>query len=437
MAEPIVAIIGRPNVGKSTLFNRLLKQRKTIVHARAGITRDRVYEKVHWAGRSFILVDTGGFVPPSSDQIETAIRGQVIQAIGEADLLLLLLDTSSELTSIEYEIAALIRRANRQVIVVANKCDNERLEMQSHVFSELGLGEVFPISALNGRNIGDLLDLILTKIPVKIALPAADLQHLCLAIVGLPNAGKSSILNALVGTEKAIVTDIPGTTRDSIDSEIQYYGKPVTLIDTAGIRKKSNVTDEVEFYSVLRAYRAIERANVVLLVVDAEKGFTRQDANLVRHVIDSKKGLVLAINKWDLVPKNTQTAHEFRQAINAEYGELEFYPFLFISAKTKQRIHTILQTATQVYQNRQRRVSTSELNDVFQRVIDQTPPPAVQGKFIKIKYVTQVKNEPPVVVFFCNEPHLIKSEYRRFLERQLRAHFDFFGVPVTITFRKK
>jgi|UPI00036DC1D7 GTP-binding protein len=437
MAEPIVAIVGRPNVGKSTLFNRLVKQRKTIVHARAGITRDRVYEKVHWSGRSFLLVDTGGFVPPSADQIENAIRSQVIYAISEADLLLLLLDAKSELSSIEFEIATLIRRANKQVIVIANKCDNERLEMQSLALCELGLGEVFPISALNGRNIGDLLDLILTKIPVKVALPASDLQHLCLAIVGLPNAGKSSILNALVGSEKAIVTDIPGTTRDSIDSEIQYYGKPVTLIDTAGIRKKSNIVDEVEFYSILRAFRAIERANVVLLVVDAEKGFTRQDAKLVRHVIDNKKGLVVAINKWDLVPKTTQTAHEFRQAIITEYGDLEFYPFLFISAKTKQRIHTILQTALQVYQNRQRRISTSELNAVFQRIIEQSPPPAVQGAFIKIKYVTQVKIDPPVVVFFCNEPYLIKSEYRRFLERQLHAHFDFFGVPVTITFRKK
>lgn len=437
MAEPIVAIIGRPNVGKSTLFNRLLKQRKTIVHPRAGITRDRVYEKVHWAGRSFMLVDTGGFVPPGDDQIENAIRQQVLQAIEEADLLIFLLEAEAELTSIEYEIAELIRRAQKKVILVANKCDNERLAMGVHAFYELGLGDVFPISALNGRNIGDLLDLILARIPVKSVLMESDLDHLCLAIVGLPNAGKSSILNALVGKEKAIVTDIPGTTRDSIDTQIQYFGRPVTLIDTAGIRKKSNIADEVEFYSMLRAYRAIERSNVVLLVIDAEKGFTRQDANLVRHVIDNKKGLVLALNKWDLVPKSTQTAHEYRQNIIAAYGELEFYPFLFISAKTKQRIHTILAVADQVYQNRQRRINTSALNEVFQKVIDQTPPPAVQGKFIKIKYVTQVKSEPPVMVFFCNEPHFIKNEYRRFLERQLRANFDFFGVPVTLTFRKK
>ncbi len=437
MAEPVVAIIGRPNVGKSTLFNRLVQRRKSIVHDRAGITRDRVYEMVNWAGRSFILVDTGGFIPQSSGKIESAIRRQVELAIEEADLLLLMVDASEELTSIEHEMANLVRRSDKNFILLANKCDNEQREIQSQAFHELGLGEVFPVSALNGRYIGDLLDLILSKIPVKIAIPEADQTHLSLAIVGLPNVGKSSILNALVGAEKAIVTDIPGTTRDSVDTVIKYYGEPVTLVDTAGIRKRRNVSDEVEFYSVLRAYRSIERCNVTLVVVDAVKGFTRQDAIIVRHVIDQKKGLVIALNKWDLVPKETQTAHEYEQAIIAKYGELEHYPFLFISAKTKQRIHTILATAQMVYRNRQRRISTNELNKFFQEVIDRTPPPAVQGKFIKIKYVTQVKSEPPVLVFFCNEPHLIKSEYRRFLDRQLRTAFDFKGVPVTITFRKK
>jgi len=437
MTEPVVAIIGRPNVGKSTLFNRLTQKRKSIVHARSGITRDRVYEPVTWAGRRFLLIDTGGFIPESSDQIERAIRLQVKLAIEESHLVIFMVDAAEPMTTLDHEVAAMIRRANREYLVVANKCDNEKIELQSLEFTELGLGEVFTISALNGRHIGDLLDIILQKIPLKVATEDKKEDRLRLAIVGMPNVGKSSLLNVLVGSEKAIVTDIPGTTRDAIDTEIKYYDEPVTLIDTAGMRKRRHIRDDVEYYSILRAFRAVERCNVALVVVDAVKGFTRQDADIVRQVIDLKKGLIVVINKWDLVPRETNTQVNLERDLKARFRELEHYPKIFISAKTHQRIHTVLETARQVYLNRKKRVNTNELNKIMQAIIERTPPPATMGKFIKIKYVTQVKTEPPVFVFFCNEPRLVKEEYRRFLENQLRGNFDFTGVPLIISFRQK
>ncbi|HPC35492.1 MAG TPA: ribosome biogenesis GTPase Der [Candidatus Marinimicrobia bacterium] len=437
MTEPIVAIVGRPNVGKSTLFNRLTQKRKSIVHSEAGITRDRVYETVNWAGRQFLLIDTGGFVPESADQITNAIREQVKLAVNEADLVIFMVDASEPMTALDREIAAMIRRSQRDYLVVANKCDNERLEINSLEFTELGLGEVFPISALNGRYIGDLLDAILQKIPQKIATVKEEKEHLQLAIVGMPNVGKSSILNVLAGSEKAIVTDIPGTTRDAIDTEIKYFNEPVTLIDTAGMRKQRRIKDEVEYYSFLRASRAIERCNVALVVIDAVKGFTRQDAAIVRQVIDLRKGLVIAINKWDLVQRETNTQVNYQRNLIEQFRELEHYPILFVSAKTHQRVPKILETARMVYENRKMRIETNELNKFLQDVINRTPPPANLGKFIKIKYVTQVKTEPPVFVFFCNEPHLIKEDYRRFLENQLRRQFGFIGVPLIISFRKK
>ncbi len=437
MSEPIVAIVGRPNVGKSTLFNRLAQKRKSIVHSQAGITRDRVYETVVWSGRRFSLIDTGGFIPESGDQIERAIRLQVKLAIDEANLVLFMMDASEPLTTLDREVADLIRRSGKDYLVVANKCDNESREIQKLEFAELGLGEVFAISALNGRYIGDLLDLVLQKIPVRIAAEEEESDRLRLAIVGMPNAGKSSILNVLVGAEKAIVTEIPGTTRDAIDTVIKYYNEPVTLIDTAGMRKRRNIKDDIEYYSLLRTYRAVERCNVALLVVDALKGFTRQDADIVRQIIDLRKGLIIAINKWDLVQRETNTQINFERDINDRFRELEHYPKIFISAKTHQRVHTILETAREVFQNRKLRIGTNELNKFMQEVIDRTPPPATLGKFIKIKYITQVKTEPPVFVFFCNEPRLVKEEYRRFLENQLRRQFGFSGVPLIISFRQK
>ncbi|MGC9364678.1 MAG: ribosome biogenesis GTPase Der [Fidelibacterota bacterium] len=435
--EPSVAIIGRPNVGKSTLFNRIARKRKSIIHPQAGITRDRIYEVVNWSGYQFRLIDTGGYIPESRDTIESAIRAQVELAIQEADLILFLVDVHDQITPMDNQIAEMLRATAKPIILVANKCDDEKRENSRFEFFKLGFGEVFPISAQNGRRIGDLLDLILEKLPGETPEEQEKSDHLRLAIVGMPNAGKSSIVNAILGVEKHIVTEIPGTTRDSIDSEIKYSGEPVTLIDTAGLRKKSRIKDSVEFYSSVRTDRAIERCNVVVLVIDALKGFNRQDAHIVRSILDRKKGLVIAVNKWDLIEKDAKTLKYFRQDIVDRFPEIAHYPVIFISALTKQRIGQILKTATSVYRSMAQRIPTNRLNKYFQEVVSRTPPPATVGKYIQIKYVTQVKTNPPVILFFCNDPKNIKEGYRRFLENQLRKEFDFTGTPVTLLFRQK
>ena len=436
-SEPTVAIIGRPNVGKSTLFNRIARKRKSIVHPQAGITRDRIYGMVNWAGRQFRLIDTGGYVPESRDTIESAVRAQVELAIQEADLILFLVDINDQIMPMDSQIAELLRTVVKPIILIANKCDNEKRENSRFEFFKLGFGEVFPISALNGRRIGDLLDLILDNLPSAAPEEQEAPDHPRLAIVGMPNAGKSSVVNAILGIEKNIVTEIPGTTRDSIDSEIKYYGEPITLIDTAGLRKKSNIKDSIEFYSSVRTDRAIQRCNVVLLVIDALKGFNRQDAHIVRTIIDRKKGLVIIINKWDLIEKDSKTLKNFRQDIINRFPEIAYYPMIFISALTRQRVVQILETATKVYRSLGQRIPTNRLNKYFQEVINRTPPPAVMGKHIQIKYATQVKANPPVILFFCNEPKNIKEDYRRFLENQLRKEFGFLGIPVTLLFRQK
>jgi len=437
VSEPIVAIVGRPNVGKSTLFNRIAQKRKSIIHSEAGITRDRIYESVNWAGHQFVLIDTGGFILDSNDQIEKAIKVQVRIAVDEADLVLFIVDSMDSITPMDRETASLLRESSKTVLLVVNKCDNEKREQNLYAFYELGFGEPFPIAALNGRRIGDLLDRILDKLPRKAPLEQEKKDQLHLAIVGMPNVGKSSIVNALLGTEKSIVTEIPGTTRDSIDSELKYYGEKITLIDTAGLRKKSNIKNSIEFYSMVRTNIAINRCHVAVVVIDAVKGFTRQDANIIRTVISKKKGLVLLINKWDLIEKDSNTLLEFQRDLIDDFKRLEHYPMIFISALTKQRIHKVIKTAKEVYLARKQRINTNKLNRFFQDVIDKTPPPAVQGKYIKIKYVTQVKIEPPMFVFFCNYPKYIKEEYQRFLENQLRAGFGFKGVPLTVLFRQK
>ncbi len=436
-SEPVVAIIGRPNVGKSTLFNRIAQKRKSIIHPQAGITRDRVYETVNWSGRQFRLIDTGGYIPESLDTIESAIRTQVELAIEEADLILFIVDANDQLMPMDKQIAELLRTIDKPIIVIANKCDNLLREHNRYEFFQLGYGEVVPISALNGRRIGDLLDLIYEKLPGEAPEEQEASDHLRLAIVGMPNAGKSSIVNAILGVDKLIVTDIPGTTRDSIDSELKYYGQPVTLIDTAGLRKKKNVKDSIEFYSNVRTNRAIDRCNVVILVVDAQKEFNRQDANIVRAIIDRKRGLVIAINKWDLVQKSANTMKLYKEEIIYRFPELSHYPIIFISALTRQRIGQVLDTAKEVFESSKKRITTNQLNKYFQTVIDRTPPPAVMGKHIQIKYVTQVKIDPPVFIFFCNDPKNVKEEYRRFLENKLRQEFGFSGIPITLLFRQK
>jgi len=436
-SNPIVAIVGRPNVGKSTLFNRLARKRKSIIHPDAGITRDRVYETVQWSGRQFTLIDTGGYIPSSQDKIETAIRQQVNLAIDEADLVLFLTDTSAALMPLDEEIASLLRQSQRPVLLVVNKCDNEVAEQNRYEFFRFGFGEPFPISALNGRRIGDLLDQILEQLPRPAPLEKSEDENLALAIIGAPNAGKSSLLNALLGIEKAIVTDIPGTTRDSIDSVLKYYGETMILIDTAGLRRKRNIQNDIEYYSMVRTEQAIERCHVAIMVVDAAKGFTRQDGAIIRLVIDRKKGLVVALNKWDLIEKDTRTAQEYRKELIREFHELEHYPVQFISALTKQRVFKLLEVAKTVHQARQQRIPTNRLNDFFQNIFHSNPPPSIQGRLIKIKYVAQVKYNPPVFVFFCNEPRAIKEDYRRFIEKQIREQFGFDGVPITISFRSK
>jgi len=435
--EPIVTIVGRPNVGKSTLFNRIAQKRKAIVHHQAGITRDRIYERVNWTGRQFMLIDTGGFVPESQDKIENAILAQIRIAIEEADLILFLVDVVDQITPWDLDIAKSLRVSQKPVLLIVNKCDNQICDQSCYEFFRLGFGEPIPISALNGRRIGDLLDLILARLPKEAPAEKDQTEHLRLAIVGIPNAGKSSLVNAILGQDKLIVTDIPGTTRDSIDTEIKYHGQAVTLIDTAGLRKKRNIDSQVEFFSILRAEKAIERCNVAILVVDAEQGFNRQDIAIARLILDHKKGLVVAVNKWDLVSKETNTMKKYREEIIYRFPELTYYPIIFISALTRQRIGQVLEQANEVYQSNQTRISTGELNTFFQKVIDRIPPPAVKGKYIQIKYVTQVKKAPPVFVFFTNDPRSIKEEYRRFLENRLRQQFGFNGVPLTILFRQK
>ncbi|MBU4445209.1 MAG: ribosome biogenesis GTPase Der [Candidatus Marinimicrobia bacterium] len=435
--DPIVAIIGRPNVGKSTLFNRIAQKRKSIVHPQAGITRDRVYETVTWTGRQFTLIDTGGYVPESLDTMESAIRAQIQLAIEEADLILFMVDAYDLLMPMDNQIAELLRTFSKPILLIANKCDDEKREQHRYEFFGLGFGDVIPISAQNGRRIGDLLDLILENLPNEAPAEKEGPDHLRLAIVGIPNVGKSSIVNAILGVDKLIVTDIPGTTRDSIDSEVKNHGQSITIIDTAGLRKKRRIKDNIEFYSNIRTDRAIDRCNVAVVVIDAVKGFNRQDATIVRSIIDRKKGMVIAINKWDLIEKNSNTMKNYQIDITEMFSELSHYPMIFISALTKQRIGQILDTANDVYVSGKQRITTNALNKYFQHVIDYTPPPAVQGKYIQIKYVTQVKKEPPVFVFFCNDPKGIKEEYRRFLENRLRKQFGFKGVPVTLLFRQK
>jgi len=435
--DPIVAIIGRPNVGKSTLFNRIAQKRRSIVHPQAGITRDRVYETVTWTGRQFTLIDTGGYITGSQDTMESAIRVQVQLAIEEADLILFMVDAYDLLMPMDNQIAELLRTFSKPVLLIANKCDDEKREQHRYEFFGLGFGNVIPISAQNGRRIGDLLDSILENLPNEAPAEKEGPDHLRLAIVGIPNVGKSSIVNAILGVDKLIVTDIPGTTRDSIDSEVQYHGQSITLIDTAGLRKKRRIKDDIEFFSNIRTDRAIDRCNVTVVVIDAVKGFTRQDATIVRSIIDRKKGMVIAINKWDLIEKDSNTLKNYQIDITDIFSELSHYPMIFISALTKQRIGQILDTANDVYVLCKQRITTNALNKYFQHVIDYTPPPAVQGKYIQIKYVTQVKKEPPVFVFFCNDPKGIKEEYRRFLENRLRKQFGFKGVPVTLLFRQK
>ena len=438
MENPIIAIVGRPNVGKSTFFNRVLKQRKAIVDAIEGITRDRIYGEMEWAGHHLTFIDTGGYIPEDLDIFNSAVRQQAQAAVAEADLILLMVDGREDSTASDKTLAQFVRESGKKVILVVNKCDSLESDQQINGYYELAIDPIQPVSALTGRLSGDLLDMVLEILNLKDVKPTVAVKEgMQLAIVGMPNVGKSSLTNALLQKEQTIVTPIAGTTRDSVDSLLKYYGKTITLVDTAGLRKRSKINESIEFYSTIRTQRAIEHCDVSLVLIDAEKGFSKQDKSIMDYVIKKGKGLVIIVNKWDLVEKETHTMKDFTDEIAYQFRSLAHYPILYISALTKQRVSKVLGIAQSVYETRQNKVATAKLNQFLKKVIAQQSPPATHGKVINMKYMTQVHTGPHLFVIFTNYPKLIPMSYRRFIENQLRENFDLFGVPVRVSFRRK
>jgi GTP-binding protein len=434
----IVAIVGRPNVGKSTLFNRLTKSRRAIVNEEAGTTRDRQYGKVDWDGREFSLIDTGGWVVNSTDIFEEEIKRQVSAAIEEADVVLFVVDILNGITDLDLEVANILRRGKKPVVLVANKADTFDLQYQAAEFYAFGLGDPYVISAVNGSGTGELLDEIMKYLNVATDTdPEEDLPRF--AVVGRPNAGKSSLVNAFIGEDRTIVTDIPGTTRDSIYTRYNKFGHDFYLVDTAGIRKKSKVNEDLEFYSVLRSIRAIENSDVCILMIDATRGIESQDLNIFSLIQKNRKGLVICVNKWDLIDnKEVKDIKAFEKSIRDRLAPFTDFPIIFTSALTKQRIFKVVETAAAVYENKTRKVPTSQLNELFLPLIENYPPPANKGKYIKIKYVTQLpETQVPTFVFFANLPQYVKEPYLRFLENKLRSTWNFTGIPVLLFMRQK
>ena len=431
----IVAIVGRPNVGKSTFFNRLIQRREAIVDAVSGVTRDRHYGKCEWNGREFTLIDTGGYVVGSDDVFEAEIDKQVKLAIDEADAIIFMVDVESGVTGMDEEVASLLRKVKKPVLLAVNKVDNSKRNANAVEFYSLGLGDYYTIASINGSGTGELLDALIEVLPVKEEQAESDLPRF--AVVGRPNAGKSSFINALIGEERYIVTDIAGTTRDSIDTKYNRFGFEFNLVDTAGIRRKSKVKEDLEFYSVMRSVRAIEHCDVAILVVDATRGFEGQDQNIFWLAAKNKKGIVILVNKWDLVEKDTQTTKQFEAKIRSEIEPFTDVPIIFISVLNKQRIFKAIETAVEVYNNRKNRISTSKLNDTMLDIIKQNPPPGYKGKYVKIKFCTQLPTPTPQFAFFANLPQYVKDPYKRYLENKMREIFNFHGVPIVIYFRKK
>lgn len=434
----LVAIVGRPNVGKSTLFNRLTQSRQAIVAEEAGTTRDRQYGRVHWNGREFSIVDTGGWVVNSEDVFEEEINRQVYIAVEEADVVLFVVDNQTGVTSLDEQVAEILRRSKKPVIVVANKVDNTEDHYSASEFYSFGLGDPYCVAAVSGSGTGDLLDRVMELLPAESGQSDLDETLPRIAIVGRPNAGKSSLLNAFIGEDRHIVTDIAGTTRDSIYTKYNKFGLNFYLVDTAGIRKRGKVNEDLEYYSVIRSIRAIENSDVCVLMLDATRGVESQDLNIFQIIQRNSKGLVVCINKWDLVEDKSQAVIKtFENAIRQRFAPFTDFPLLFISAMTKQRIFKVLETVNQVYARRSTRIPTHKLNEVILPIIEATPPPATKGKYIKIKYVMQLPTAVPSFAFFANLPQWVKEPYKRFLENQIRTHWDFCGTPINIFIREK
>ncbi|HWP81245.1 MAG TPA: ribosome biogenesis GTPase Der [Bacteroidota bacterium] len=436
MSSNIIAIVGRPNVGKSTLFNRLIGAREAIVDDMPGVTRDRRYGQAEWAGKTFTIIDTGGFVPHSKDVFERAIREQAEIAIEEADSVLFVVDAIEGLSVLDKEIAQILRTSKKPVHLVVNKIDSAKRELEKAGFYELGLGEPLPISAIAGRQIGDMLDVVTKNFSANGTIPEQS-ERLRIAFVGKPNVGKSSLVNALLGKKRSVVTDIPGTTRDPIDSILRYQGEEIVIIDTAGLKKKRQIRASLDFYSALRTLRSLERSDVAVILFDANRGIDKQDLHIVDAAMERKRASLIAVNKWDLVEKDSKTAMGFEAAIRKRLGMFDFLPIVFISALTRQRIFKVIDLAKEVNASQDVRIETNRLNEILLPEIERYPPSSPSPKEIKIKYVTQLKTHPPLFAFFANEPSLVQESYKRFLSNKLREHFGFQGVPLGVVFKKK
>ena len=433
----IVAIVGRPNVGKSTLFNRLIQRREAIVDSVSGVTRDRNYGKSEWNGKEFSVIDTGGYIRGSNDVFEAEIRKQVELAIDEADVIIFVVDVEEGITPMDDAVAKLLRKVKKPVLLAVNKVDNSMREKDAVEFYNLGLGEYFTFASISGSGTGDLLDALIDAFPIKPEPTQEEIVLPRFAVVGRPNAGKSSFINALIGKDRYIVTDIAGTTRDSIDTKFDRFGFEFNLVDTAGIRRKAKVKEDLEFYSVMRSVRAIEHSDVCILIIDATRGFEGQDQSIFWLAEKNRKGVVILVNKWDLVEKDTMSTRDYENKIREELQPFTDVPILFVSALTKQRLLKALEETVKVFENRAQRISTSKFNEYMLKIIENHPPPALKGKYVKIKYCMQLPTPTPQFVFFANMPQYVKEAYKRFLENKIRENWDFSGVPIDIYIREK